>query len=601
MVFLLASVHFNANVIARDGETLKVYVWLPDSALSGADTLPVPVILVRTPYDTFGIGPSYIDYLTGLGYAYVVSTFRGYWGSTGVRMPFLTDGWGTLQDGYDVASWIASRPWYNGQICTLGGSALGFAQYFLGGTGFQLTCMAPAVAGINLYDEVYPGGVFRKFIAEYWLNAVGATHMLDTIERYYIYSDTTPWFAVNGYRRLGYYSSPMLHLTGWYDAFTEGAIGGFQRLQYEGGVGAAGNQYLVVGPWMHDLTERTVGDLTFPPNASNVSVPVFVLNWILYHTRGLGWDWDTMPKVLFYLMGDVSVPDTTLFNRWVRSDTFPPRGGVPTEWYLTSDGRLAEAPEDTSTLTYTYDPEDPVPSIGGYDYIGGAIDRDSILFGPRDLSPWDGRDDVLRFSSDTLREPLIVVGAPELEVAVSTDRYDTDFMAFLADEYPDGRVILVSEGVLKLRNRNGTDREDPVSPGEIYRIRIRLRNTAYVFNTGHRVRLYITSSKFPSYEPNPNTGAPFQIDDPVRLVANNSVITGLSYLTLPTYGPELLLRERERRGEVVCRAIAGSVECGGVEPEAIYDVAGRRRNNRGLTPGVYFVRTGGRLLKVLVR
>ncbi len=601
MLLISSFVHFNADVVARDGETLKVYVWLPDSAVSGTDTFPSPVILVRTPYDTLGIGATYISYLTAMGYAYVVSTFRGYWGSTGTRMPFLSDGWGTLQDGYDVATWINSRPWANGQICTVGGSALGFSQYFLAGTGFPLTCMAPAVAGINLYDEVYPGGVFRRFIAEYWLTAVGATHMLDTLERYYVYSDTTPWYAVNGYERLSYYSEPGLHLTGWFDAFTEGAIGGFQALQHSGGSGARGKQYLLIGPWMHDLGNPQVGDLTFPSNAS-LSVATYVINWVLYHTRGTGWDWDTMPKVTFYLMGDVSTPDTHLFNRWVKTDTFPPPGGTTTHLYLHPDSSLRPSPPSPSTMTYTYDPDDPVPAIGGFDYIGGAIDRDSSLFGPRDLSPWDSRGDVLRFTSDTVSSPMAVVGAPVVEVTVSSDRYDTDFMVFLADVYPDGRAILVTEGVLRMRNRNGTDREELITPGDTYRIRIRMRNTAYVFNTGHRIRLYVTSSKFPSYEPNPNTGAPFQMDDPVKLVAHNSVILDSSRLVLPTYDPRSLTVSERRavKGGPTCRVESGRIVCDG-EMGAVYDVSGRRVLNRRLPAGVYFVRTPGGFRRVVVR
>ncbi len=602
MLLLLSYVHFNADVVARDGETLKVYVWLPDSAVSGTDTFPVPVVLVRTPYDTLGIGATYIPYLTSMGYAYVVSTFRGYWGSTGTRMPFLADGWGDLQDGYDVATWINSRPWSNGQICTVGGSALGFSQYFLAGTGFPLTCMAPAVAGINLYDEVYPDGVFRRFIAEYWLTAVGATHMLDTLEKYYVYSDTTPWYAVNGYRRLSYYSEPGLHLTGWFDAFTEGAIGGFQRLQYEGGSGAAGKQYLVVGPWMHNLGDRSVGDITFPPNASDVSVATYVINWVLYHTGRGGWDWDTMPKVTFYLMGDVDAADTLLFNRWVKTDTFPPRGGIPYPLYLHSDGRLSTDTPTTATLSYTYDPNDPVPAIGGFDYIGGAIDRDSILFGPRDLTPWDSRADVLTFTTDTLTSPVAVVGRPEVELYVSSDRYDTDFMVFLADVYPDGRAILITEGVLKMRHRNGTDREELITPGDTYRIVIRMRNTAYVFNSGHRIRLYVTSSKFPSYEPNPNTGNPFQMDDPVKLVAHNSVHIGSSRLILPYYNLSDLISVNERQarsGPLRCEVKGRDVLCDG--DFAVYDVAGRRVDPTGLKRGVYFVKYGNRLMKVVVK
>ncbi|NPB03266.1 MAG: CocE/NonD family hydrolase [Thermotogae bacterium] len=600
MIFaIFGYLHFKDNVIASDGETLKVYVYLPDSAVSDTDTVALPVVLVRTPYDTLGVGAAYISYITSLGYAYVVSTFRGYWGSSGVRLPFLAEGWGPLHDGLDVVLWIEDREWSNGQICTAGGSALGFAQYFLGGTSYPITCMAPAVAGISMYHEVFYGGVFRKFIAEYWLNGVGATHMLDTIERYYVYSDTTPWAWVNGYSRPTSYLAPMLHLTGWFDAFTEGAIGAFRTLQYHGGGYARGNQYLVIGPWMHDLSERTVGDITFPPNANAISVPAYVINWILYWTGNGGWDWDTMPHVLFYLMGDVSTPDTHLFNRWIEADSFPPPGGSEMRFYLHADSSLQTDTTLPTTLTYTYDPNDPLPSLGGFDYIGGGI-RDSILFGPRDLRSWHLRSDLLIFTSNTLEEPLAIVGQPYVEMDVVSDRYDTDFMVFLADVYPDGRSILITEGALRMRNRNGIDREELITPGDTYRITVPMRNTAYVFNSGHRIRLYISSSKFPSYEPNPNTGAPFQRDDPVKLTAHNGVRLGSSALALPVYDLSLLLKEdAPPKPRPRCKIVQGKITCEGANILGIYDVAGRRLS--GPHRGVLFVLTDMGTFKLLVR
>ncbi len=599
MLLILNWIHFNTDVIMSDGTPLKVYVWLPDDTVNKK----FPTLLVRTPYDTLGlIDPSTISFIVGNNIAYVVNPLRGYWGSGGIRSPFLNDGWGPNQDGKEIAIWIVNQPWSNDTICTFGGSALGFTQYFLEGTDFDLNCAVPAVAGFSMYHEVFYGGEFRKFIVENWLSAVNATMWLDTIQKYAVYSDNTPWAWINGYLRGTYYNAPMLHITGWFDAFTEGAIAAFKYIKTYGGLRALNHQYIVIGPWLHSINRDTVGDLIFPQN-SKIDLMTYHFFWFLYWMRGTG-DWESVKRVKFYLIGDLTTNDTTKWNKWIESDDFPPANTYYQNWFLVKDTIKLTFPNYAKdSLSYNYDPNNPVPTIGGFDFFG-LYNPDSILFGPRNLNAINNRNDVLIFTSEPLSQPIAVIGQPIVNLYVSSNRYDTDFIVMLADVYPDGRSILITEGVLKARHRNGLDREDLLNPGEIYQITIKLRNTAYVFNQAHRIRIYITSSKYPSYEPNPNNGQPFKINDPNKLVALNKVFTGqvyLSYISLPINNQIIGVHEiAQISNSGTCLIKNRQALCNGQIPQYVYDVNGRAILNKDLKKGIYIVKINRKLFKAFV-
>ena len=603
-------IHFKADVIMSDGTPLKVYVWLPDDTINKKFT----TIFVRSPYDTMGPGvvdpnrpmdSSTIALITNNGFAYVVSNFRGFVESGGEKTPFLAEGWGPHQDGKEVALWITNQHWSNDSICMFGGSAFGFAQYFLEGTDFDLTCAAPAIAGFSLYHHaIFQGGEFRKYIVETWLTGLNATMWLDTIEKYAVYSDNSPWAWVNGYLRTNYYNAPMLHITGWFDAFTDGAISAFQFIQFGGGPRARNYQYIIIGPWMHVLNRDTVGDLIFPSNAK-IDYFSLLADWVLYWTRGVG-DWQSRKRVKFYLMGDLSTNDTTKWNKWIETDYFPLNGTSYENWYLFKDRSLKHSavpnyPYQYDSIPYIYDPNNPVPTIGGFDFFG-LYNPDSILFGPRNLNPINNRSDVVIFTSDILNEPLAVIGQPILYLYASSNRFDTDFIVLLADVYPDGRSILISEGVLKARHRNGVDREDLLNPNQIYLFTIKLRNTAYVFNKNHRIRIYITSSKYPSYEPNPNNGGPFKRNDPNKLIAINSIWTGNLYpsaIVLPVNNSIVGLGEITYKTKT-CIIKNRMAICDNEIPNYVYDLNGRLVRNMNLKKGVYFIKTANKLFKVIV-
>ncbi|HHS50037.1 MAG TPA: CocE/NonD family hydrolase [candidate division Zixibacteria bacterium] len=219
--------------------------------------------------------------------------------------------------------------------------------------------------------------------------------------------------------------------------------------------------------------------------------------------------------------GDCDTDDTTYWNRWITTDTWPVPGMGYEDYYFHTDMSIKPyPPDDSAEFTYTYDPDDPSPTIGGREFIGLG----SAGYGPKNQAPIvETREDVLIFSTPPLEEPLKLVGKIKCRLYASSDRIDTDFAVRITDVYPDGRSILMTDGILKARHRIGFDREDFLVPGNVYEFDVDCWSVGHVFNEGHQIRAIISSSNYPRFEVNPNTGAPLMRNDPVRLVANNTI------------------------------------------------------------------------------
>jgi putative CocE/NonD family hydrolase len=216
-------------------------------------------------------------------------------------------------------------------------------------------------------------------------------------------------------------------------------------------------------------------------------------------------------------MGDTEDPDAP-GNEWRDAASWPPPAR-PTSFLLQDGSKLATTPSESSgTIAYTYDPTDPVPTIGGANLISGGK-------GPMDQRKIKERQDYLRFQTDELAEPIEVAGRVSVDLYVSTDAPDTDFVAKLVDVYPDGYEALICDGIIRTRYRNGFDQEVMMEPDQVERVRIDLWSTAIVFNKGHRIALHVSSSNDPRYDPNPNTGDPQRANDKTR-IAKNSVYFG---------------------------------------------------------------------------
>ena len=534
----------------RDGTVLRANIYRPDDG--GAGTYPV--LLTRLPYGKdLPMGASVLDPVQAArrGYIVVVQDVRGTFTSEGTWFPLMNEG----PDGADTVAWAAALPGSNGSVGMYGASYFGFTQWAAAGEHPPaLRAMAPMIAwdhpdngvtsrggvlelglqgnwhllkGLDQLVRRYrnePQAIGRAFAtlvselnrlpeagyAELPLERFGplARLGLDEAVNYSIARANDPEAALPGDALHAYERTniPVLHIGGWYDVFLNGTLHNFHGMRALGREG----QHLLIGPWTHGNVSAVQGDLDFGFAASGMLIDTqfdlmsyqltFFDRWLKDAPNG----WDATPVVKYFVMGT---------NLWKSADSWPPVGVTEQCWYLHSDGRAnsgigdgrlsRERPESEPGDTYVYDPEQPVPTIGGATLMHALFKA-----GPRDQQPIEQRDDVLVYTSARLETPLEVTGPVRVVLYVRTDAPDTDFMARLVDVYPDGRAITVTDGITRMRYRNGRyTYAEPLSPDRSYQIEIDLWSTSIVFLPGHSLRVEVTSSSFPRWERNLNTGA----------------------------------------------------------------------------------------------
>jgi len=506
----------------RDGTKLATDLFLPEGPG------PFPVLLTRTPYSKKSNALDAYRTHAQQGYAVVIQDTRGRFDSEGENSPFFGDGWANgKMDGYDTVEWIASQKWCNGKIGTIGGSALGIAQYLMAGTPHpKLMAQWIEVAAPSVYDTAFRGGVPNRTTADDWMkNKAYSLEGKQELLSHATYDDR--WKAYDLALRWEKVEVPAVHLGGWYDVFLQGTIDGFVGYQTKAGKGARGRQRMVMGPWAHERFKREVGELVFPENAikppGKQSDP---LAWFDHWLKGKDTGALQEPAVAYYVMGDPTDPAAP-GNQWRTANAWP----VPadeTPFYLVDSKSLsATKPGGTSRVSYAYDPASPCPTIGGRYLIS--------FMGPRDHRRILSRSDVAVFTGEKLERPLEVTGRVRAKLFVSSDAPDTDFFVALYDVYPDGRSMNVCEGILRTRFRQGLDREVFMKPGETYPIEVDLWSTSIVFNKGHRLQVLVTSSSAQGFDVNPNTGDPLR-SSPRTRVANNTLHLGgdqASHVILP--------------------------------------------------------------------
>lgn len=481
----------------RDGATLATDLYLPPAASEPRAT--VPVVLICTPYDKSRESPidRWREVLTRNGYAVAVQDIRGFYASrkAGRGVP-------RRYDGYDSIEWLAVQPWCSGKVGMMGYSHLGAAQYEAAVTSPpHLACAIPAQAPGNYYTDSFYPTVFRKADMETILRGRFTSRTAQLISRRIRSRERS---EIEGF------NVPMMHSAGWYDFYVEGAIEMFRACQTHGGRGAKGQQRLLIGPWGHGVLQEEVlgsplrlpGGLAYPPNskldwAKDVWLPWFD-HWLKAADSGL----QKSPAVRYYLMGDCSDPRAP-GNRWIEAEDYPPKS-APTTFYAHDDHALSEEPppSDGKSVTYEFDPRDPVPTPG-------RIDARLPVKGPFDQRDVEQRGDVVVFTAAKLDTPLTIVGQVRAKLWASSDRTDTDFTVKLTDVYPDGRSMPFLDSVVKARYRNTYLKEEFLTPGQAYEFDIDLGHTAIVLAPGHRLRLAVSSSNFDRFDINPNTGEPY--------------------------------------------------------------------------------------------
>ena len=522
---------FDIRTPTRDGVELSADVWMP------SEGGPFPTIIIRTPYlKTMAMGDfslaGWATYFAERGYAVVMQDVRGRGDSDGDFDFFFQEG----EDGYDTIEWMAAQPWSNGDVCTAGVSYLGTDQWLAAREHPpSLKCMvATAAAGRWMHELPYYGGAWMMSWALDWINGTSGRNMqsntvgIDMDSVYWhrplltqddrmgrdmpLFNDFLENSTMNEYwSRLHFTEEdfrgldlPVLHVTGWFDGDQPGAMFYWDGMMAHSP--ATDEQYLLSGPWGHAETfiggTLEVGEMTFKPE-SIVDNMAEHLAFFDHYLKGSADSYD-QPRARVYVMGA---------EEWREFDAYPPTDAQPTDLFLSSggransiagDGALAwSAPEgDSPPDRFTFDPRRPVPVALG------------VLPAGEDRTPLQRRDDVLVYTSEVIEEAVEIVGKVVIEFHAATDARDTDFVANIMDVYPDGRAVKLGPitGVVRARYRNGFDREELLTPGEVARYEIDLGHIAHSFEPGHRIRIDLTSSAYPHVAPNQNTGNPVATD-----------------------------------------------------------------------------------------
>jgi hypothetical protein len=553
-----------ANVPARmrDGVVLYADVYRP------ATKIPVPVILMRTQYnkEAAQVQPSRFQtpaWFASHCYLVVIQDIRGQYASKGTFYEYAHD----RDDGYDSVQWAAHLPGADGRVGMYGSSYVGATQWLAATTmPPALKTIVPSNTASDYYDGwTYEDGAFRLAFIEGWMmetivhsaavnrgdsKLAAALHddskdlakwMLFTpydqfppfhpgdpaVAPYFFDSirhstDDAYWKQFSIQSRYDKVDVPVLAFDGWYDAFVNGALANFDGMRRNGGTEAARtNQRIVIGPWEHVAWGRATSPVSPRLKAlgpvADSPVNELMLAWFDHFLKGEDNGVATGPRVDYFEMGE---------NRWHTATNWPIPGTQYQRWYFASgghaasimgDGTLGETaptPESSTAAArpaasdeFVYDPSNPVPSIGGHSCC-------SWLTGPQgqfDQSAIEQRSDILVYSSVPLTKPLDVTGPITVTLYAKSTAPDTDFTAKLVDVYPDGTATNLANGIQDARFRESLSKPTPIESGEIYKYTIHVWPTSNLFLPGHRIRVEISSSDFPQFAPNPNTGAPFGV------------------------------------------------------------------------------------------
>jgi len=482
---------FTTSVPAPDGTSLATDVYLPIGAGFG----PWPVVLQRTPYgkDSNTIKDSCLLFNVW-GYVCVGQDERGKGASGGRYTGYVDEG----ADGRATLEWIGSQWWCDGNVGTFGASALGMAQYALApGSPRVLKCMVPIVGTADFYhDAVYQGGALRYALTHGWLAGHEALDIFEQLKIHRLWDAWWEAFAV--LPRVDEVNVPALHVGGWFDIFLQGTLDAFTSFQHRGGPGALGRQKVIIGPWTHYGTfGNTAGQITFPANAIYLTqMYSMVRDWFDFWLKGGKPGVARWPNVRVYLMGAAGEPGAP-GNVWLELLDWPPPASK-VSLYLDIGHGLSSARSSEGELELVTDPSHPVPTTGGQELSSEA--------GPYDQRPIEGRGDVVTFTTAPLTSPMTVVGRVRCRLWVRPDTPDLDLTVRLTDVYPDGRSMLVADGIQRARMRCGDDRQCFLTPGVPTELVVDLWSTALAFAGGHRVRIDVSGSNAPRFEVNPNDG-----------------------------------------------------------------------------------------------
>ncbi len=536
---------FHVRVPMRDGVQLSANVFRPASAGT------YPTILIRTPYgkgdDWSANHQAFVEH----GYAVVVQDVRGRYESQGVFLPLTQE----AADGDDTLNWIARQPWSNGKIGMTGGSYLGIVQWKVATMNNpHLKAIFPWVSGDDDYRDRYysTGGAlklghrllwveenlrqpgyeppsFDKYILTLPLRRVDAvvtghkTSLMQTVLDHP--ADDQFWQSMSVRDQLKNIKVPVFSLGGWYDNYVESDLDAYSILQKQSNV-----HRILIGPWPHNVNTILPGS-GFGRD-SQILFRKTQFEWFDQWLKDKDVPMMSRPPVRIFVMG---------LNQWRDESEWPPKGTRMVRFYLESGGHANSLNGDGSLTTerviksehdvFVFDPRNPVPTRGG------AVCCDPKIFpwGPMDQRAVEQRNDVLVYSTPVLRDDVEVTGRIEVTLFAATTALDTDFTAKLVDVYPDGTARNLTDGILRGRYRKSLSVPALLKPDEVNAFKIDVGVTSNVFLKGHRIRLEISSSNFPRFDRNSNTGG--RIADETKFIPATQTIhhdrKHESYLLLP--------------------------------------------------------------------
>ncbi|BBI18049.1 CocE/NonD family hydrolase [Neochlamydia sp. S13] len=501
----------------RDGYELPADIYFP----ADGREKKAPCILLRCPAGRKAMPWVGYTSLTHFGYVVVMQDTRNALDINGKTAPFITDGWGALQDGYDTVEWLAKSPYTNGKIGTLGFSAVGCTQLLLAPSAPpSLKCQYIGIAAGSLYHHaIFPGGQLHKNQVEGWLGYYSKdTGVLSFVSSQPFYNAF--WEELDSIKVAQKVRVPGFLYGGWYDTFLQGTIDAFVSRQNHGGKGALGKQKLLIGPWTHwwPISSK-LGDFPVPPQGFSPSYDMSPQRWFDYHLKGIENGVDQLPPVTYYVMGPFD-GSPSKGNVWKTAENWP----IPAKnkaFYLGQSHKLMTEITKEKRVVYSFnaDPKNPVPTIGGRNLF--------LDCGPRDQRAIESRSDVLVFTTEPLEEDLEVTGHLLAKLYVTSNASDTDFVVRLSDVYPDGRSILISDGIHRTAIQS-PQLKRWASWQKPYEIEIDLASTSMVFAKGHCIRVSICGSNFPRYEVNHNVGL-LEMASGRCAIARNKIYTGPAY------------------------------------------------------------------------
>lgn len=527
--FAITPTYDDIMIPMRDGEMLSADVYIP----SGVDSCEI--ILIQTPYnkDLFelalplGIGNN----LNSQPYGFVIVDWRGFYGSSGASTANFERG----EDGYDIIEWITQQTWHLDRVGTWGPSALGGVQYHTAREQHpNHTCAVPVVAHPEQAFETYFYGGCLEEARLNQLDALG--YGLSPLVLANPYENTLWQFSANASWYPQDIAIPTLQIGGWYDHNITRMMDWYEACRDFAAAPIQDEQWLLVGPWVHGgngvafVGSSNQGELDYS-NAAFVNNDM-ALDFFDYYLLDAANGWDQTDLITYYNMGE----DIWMTSNNTRIDL--PLNDI---LYLSDNGLLSTVNDGTTETTFASDPANPTPTIGGAN-LSDLLDQ-----GPYDQNTLDARNDIITFQSGVLYADATISGKAIARLNISSDQPDCDIVVRMVDVYPDGRSMLINDGIQRVRFRNGYTQADEtfMTAGQVYEIDVELPSTYYTWKSGHRIKIYISGNSAARWNVNLQDGGTMYQTGTGNIadITIHHDQTYSSYLNLPGSNSSLSLSE----------------------------------------------------------